>query len=81
MFKKWGKDGAYPTYNGECIDLGRPRNDGKITMVEKYHGYNDTHIEYCSNFCLNVKSGKTGSIDKIQTEKLFDNSTLEVTTG
>ena len=50
-------------------------------MVEKYHGYNDTHIEYCSNFCLNVKSGKTGSIDKIQTEKLFDNSTLEVTTG
>ena len=69
------------TYNGECIDMRRPRDNGQINVHERSHYYNDTHIEYCSNFCLNVKSRKTGGFDKTGAENRFDNSTLEVTTG
>ena len=68
------------TYNGECIDLRGPRNE-EIYVHSRYHYYNDTHIEYCSNFCSNAKSRTTEGLDKTDAENRFDNSTLEVTTG
>ena len=61
--------------------MRRPRNDGEIFVHYRYHYYNDTHIEYCSSYCLNVKSRETEGIDDTKIENFPGNATLEVTTG